>query len=108
MNDRDKALIEHVMRGVLSDALISAYGDAIRSFAAEVLKLERSGWQPPVDPDVLAVREILAEMDRTAHGLGVYGDRETAQRLLAGEYDNDEPFQAALAAYRKHKGASNG
>ena len=62
------------------------------AFARYIMKHE----QPPVDPDVIAVREILAE-----------GSPST---LLDSDYRNgkrdDAPeFQAALAAYRKHKEA---
>lgn len=64
---------------------------ASNAFARYIMKHE----QAPVDPDVLAVREILAA-----------GDHPTvADGHVAGFYDQSERFQATLAAYRKHKEA---
>lgn len=56
---------------------------AINAHARTIETHER----PPIDPDVLAVREILAAW----HG------------ELDEDYDNDDDFQAALAAYRRVK-----
>lgn len=67
--------------------------DMINAFARYIAKHE----QPPVDPDVLAVREILA-----AHHSPL---KHTSEEYRTGFYDKHEQFQAALAAYRKRKEA---
>lgn len=51
----------------------------------------------PIDKDVLAVREILAEYKDD------YGAHNTADEYRNGDFDNYSPFQAALTAYKKHK-----
>lgn len=56
--------------------------------------------QPPVDPDVIAVRDILATY---IEEMG--GDAWQPMRMRDGRYDGELEFAAALAAYRKHKEA---
>ena len=66
-----------------------------KAFARYIMKRE----QPPVDPDVIAVREILAavaSMVDYVAGPKVYE---------AGTADQMPHFIAALTAYRKHKEA---
>lgn len=51
--------------------------------------------QPPVDPDVLAVREILAAW---------YGKTMIeGESILRGEWDDTGGFQPALTTYRRAK-----
>ncbi|EPR09775.1 hypothetical protein M527_06510 [Sphingobium indicum IP26] len=52
--------------------------------------------QPPVDPDVIAVRDIAACFQASW---------EMKQSYMRGDYDGDYSFSAALALYRKHKEA---
>jgi hypothetical protein len=63
-----------------------------------IIEVVREGWTPPepVDPDVLAVRGVLALRcnERVVHDL-----------YLAGTFDNGTRFQMALAAYKAGKAA---
>ena len=68
---------------------------SIRSFARYIAEHETA----PVDPDVLAVREILFSWHSPSPG---------ATEILNGKRDNDQSFQAALAAYREHASKRNG
>ena len=71
-------------------------GIYLKPFARYIAQHE----QPPVDPDVIAVREILAAYERTAGGTPrIAGELETGAR------DENEEFTASLTAYRKHKEA---
>jgi hypothetical protein len=67
-----------------------------------IIQVVREGWvPPPVDPDVLVVREIVAK-GWGEMGLGL-SKAETAARVtetLAGSCDTYLPVRAALAAYR--------
>lgn len=60
--------------------------------------------QPPVDPDVLAVREILATWCGSPVGSratkGVLTRVDAARQITDGEYDTAPEFVAALVAYR--------
>ena len=67
-------------------------GVTTQAFARYIAQHE----QPPVDPDVIAVREILAEGSPSATLDGQYRH---------GERDHAPEFQAALTAFRKHKEA---
>lgn len=69
--------------------------DATRVFACYIAQHE----QPPVDPDVIAVREIAAA------GHEAEGGMTAAETIRSGGYDDRRSFQASLAAYRKHKEA---
>ena len=62
-------------------------------------RLAREGWMPPppVDPDVLAVRKVLARPE--------VGSSVNSKGYLAGEYDHERSFQMALAAYKAGKEA---
>jgi hypothetical protein len=72
--------------------------------ATTAARLAREGWMP-VDPDLLAVREIVAvEWEKwcakhqvTTH----YG----AKLTRSGHCDRDHSFRAALAAYKAGKAA---
>ena len=72
--------------------------DYLRALARYIEQHE----QPPVDPDVLAVRSILAawHKDRSTEGRSY---RTVAEELKIGEYDPSFGFLAALAAYRSAK-----
>lgn len=54
--------------------------------------------QPPVDPDILAVREILAAFHEVL---------PLTRAVLDGAYDHGREFQAALAVYRLYREATN-
>lgn len=56
--------------------------------------------QPPVDPDVLAVRDIIATYIEELRG-----DAWQSMRMRDGRYDGEIEFAAVLVAYRKHKEA---
>lgn len=80
-------------RGSWKDAMRLSVDErfAIIAHARTIEKRE----QPPVDPDVLAVREMLAAW---------YGESPTiVKEAEGGVYDNDRYFQAALADYRRVK-----
>lgn len=62
------------------------------AFARYIMQHE----EPPVDKDVLAVREILAEANH-------YAGDDGHNSYMSGANDSDDHFQDALAAYRKHK-----
>lgn len=62
----------------------------VDAFARYIMQHE----EPPVDKDVLAVREILASQ---------WMPGPTYDAYIDGEEDAYESFQDALAAYRKHK-----
>ncbi len=62
------------------------------AFARYIMQHEK----PPVDKDVLAVREILAEAS-FEKGSSLYNE------YMNGNRGNDPHVQDALAAYRKHK-----
>jgi hypothetical protein len=51
----------------------------------------------PVDPEVLAVREITSELLR-------YDEPHEFQKILNGERDNTPAFQRALAAFKRVTG----
>lgn len=51
--------------------------------------------QPPVDPDILAVRDILAVWYGADTGMG--------KGSLSGEWDSNLGFQAAVATYKRAK-----
>lgn len=72
--------------------LIVTAQDIADAFARYIMKHE----QPPVDPDVIAVREIAACF---------HVPPGTKQSYMRGDYDGDYSFSAALAAYKKHKEA---
>lgn len=67
-------------------------GNLIQPHMERLAEYVQKHEQPPVDPDVLAVRDILALWD---------GDYSKA--LENGQNDTTAAFQSALAAYRKHK-----
>jgi hypothetical protein len=58
-----------------------------------IIEVIREGWKPPepVDPDVLAVRGVLALISNSQSIHNGYRD---------GRYDDDRSFQMALAAYK--------
>ena len=68
---------------------------AFRAFARYIAEHETA----PVDPDVLAVREILFSWHSPSPG---------ATEILNGKRDNDRAFQAALAKYRDYASDRNG
>ena len=88
--ERDEALIEHVRLNL-------KVGASFEEFAAEVLRLERSGWTPPTKPDryVAITREVLAARY-------FLGDAGLAEDIANGECDNLDWFQAAAAVLRRH------
>lgn len=63
--------------------------------------------KPPVDPDVLAVRAILAAWIKTdmpeTDAAERYWNGESAKEIEAGRADSEPPFIAALEAYRTIK-----
>lgn len=63
--------------------------DVVNAFARYIMQHE----EPPVDKDVLAVREVIASQ---------YAD-PTAMAYIQGHFDKAPSFQDALSAYRKHK-----
>lgn len=65
------------------------YQQVVRDFARYIMQHE----EPPVDRDVLAVREVIASQ---------YAD-PTAMGYIKGYFDKAPSFLDALAAYRKHK-----
>jgi hypothetical protein len=78
-----------------ADEALRLWGQSHNKSTPRVIaaRLAREGWTPPepVDPDVLAVREVLARSD----------ENEAARRgYLAGRYDSHNWFQSALAAYK--------
>jgi len=62
--------------------------------AIAAARLAREGWTP-VDPDVLAVREVMAKR--------VCSNSEISANYRKGAYDQDYSFHTALAAYRQGK-----
>jgi hypothetical protein len=62
-------------------------------------RLAREGWMPPVDPDLLAVREIVATA-REKDGL-----HDLAGRTRTGDCDNNPTVTSTLAAYKAGKEA---
>ena len=73
---------------------VKVYGIA-EAFARYIAEHETA----PVDPDVLAVREILFSWHSPSPG---------ATEILNGKRDNDRAFQAALAKYRDYASDRNG
>jgi len=59
--------------------------------------------QPPVDQDVLDVRELLAVWIETPEFSGELVDELWADEFRKGAHDNAPDFQAALAKYREIK-----
>lgn len=94
MADRDEALIDEAILSEAGRVLPNHEYDLAKRIVRHALTLERIRWQPPVDPDVLAVREIVA-----AYGIML---PEMAQQTMAGDFDSSPGFIAALAAYREH------
>jgi hypothetical protein len=64
-------------------------------FAHYIIEIVREGWIP-VDPDLIAVRGVLA--DRAA-------DHFAQQAYLNGAHDAKIHFQTALAAYKAGRAA---
>lgn len=96
--DRTEAIIEEVKRRMGGKAYVDHF-DLIKDAIRIGLELYDSGWQP-TDPDVLAMREILAAYWPENHA--------EAAKYRAGYGDNEPDFQAALAAYRRHKNGEEG
>lgn len=72
------------------------FSQAIYQLAAMYKQYEPH--RKPVDPDVLAVREIYSCL------CNVPNEIEMIDLILEGKLDNTSDFQAALAAFKKHKG----
>jgi hypothetical protein len=69
--------------------------DGLREVATIAARLRRESWTPPpVDPDLLAVRRLLAEEFPTM-----------AAQMLAGERDHITLNQRFLAGYKAGKAA---
>lgn len=98
--DRDQALIEEAVRQAQPVVMYDLMDGSLARICRKLLELERSGWQP-TDPDVLAVREIASR----AHG---WRNGDEGDPWVEGSQDTSTDFQAALAAYRKHKGGAHG
>lgn len=94
--NRDKALIEEAINRVIGPCGQAVANSVLCQIVQIALELERSGWQP-TDPDVLAVREITAAALPDGGPISPYA-------VLNGDFDHHPKFQAALAAYKKHKG----
>jgi hypothetical protein len=77
------------------------YGGGMPSLATIAARLAREGWTPskPVDPDLLAVREIVA---REWEQVGFRGD---ATKTRSGDNDDRWLVSFALAAYKAGKAA---
>ncbi len=62
-------------------------------------RLARENWTPPepVDPDVLAVRGVLARPE--------VGSAINSSNYLKGRFDNVRSFKLALAAYKAGRAA---
>jgi len=84
----DKARAQEARR--IFDEAPSGVPGHVATIAA---RLAREGWTPPppVDPDVLAVRGLLASRAYSSHD---------PQDYLAGRYDDYAHFLHALAAYK--------
>ncbi len=65
-----------------------------------VIEVTREGWKPPepVDPDLLAVREISAKQFEGAEAV-------VSADIRLGKYDGDAVLICALAAYKAGKAA---
>jgi hypothetical protein len=63
-----------------------------------IIQVVREGWTPPppVDPDVLAVRGVLASLSNLKKDHDWYRD---------GTFDGQRSFQMALAAYKAGRAA---
>jgi hypothetical protein len=59
---------------------------------------ELSDWTPPVDPDLLVVREISAKQFEGAEAV-------VSADIRLGKYDGDAVLICALAAYKAGKAA---
>lgn len=104
----DKARDAEVLR-IVSERWRTKHGaEALETAVMEVLderrRLDVSGWQPtpPVDPVILAVREIVA---RIMEGLGYL---DAAARSRQGARDSTTEMLCALAAYRVAPSVSEG
>ena len=73
---------------------VKVYGIA-EAFARYIAEHETA----PVDPDVLAVREILAAWEGTTLDVG---------DIMGGTRDRTPGFASALAIYREHASKRNG
>ncbi len=63
-----------------------------------IIEVVREGWTPPpVDPEVLAVREVLARSE--------VGGENSCAAYLAGAFDSHRSFRMALAAYKAGRDA---
>jgi hypothetical protein len=78
------------------DAL--GFGKDYESPTIIAARLAREGWMPPppVDPDVLAVRRVLASLSNLKKDHDWYRD---------GTFDGQRSFQMALAAYKAGRAA---
>ena len=67
-----------------------------------IIEVVREGWTPPppVDPDLLAVREIVAKV------FDEKGWRDAAGKARKGRSDKGATLLAALAAYKAGKEAA--
>lgn len=92
----DKARADEAWRlqGIMID---SGHIESIGIIAA---RLAREGWMPPepVDPDLLAVREISAKQFEGAEAV-------VSADIRLGKYDGDAVLICALAAYKAGKAA---
>ena len=87
----DKARAEEAWRRWNEEDGVTDEGHAV--IAA---RLAREGWMPPppVDPDLLAVREIVAKVYEQRRWL------DLAAAARGGKTDNEVRIQSALAAYK--------
>ena len=66
-----------------------------------IIEVTREGWTPPppVDPDLLVVREIVAVAFENASSIGI------VKGARLGTYDAEPLVRAALAAYKAGRAA---
>jgi hypothetical protein len=80
------------------DAL--GFGKDYESPTVIAARLAREGWMPPpppVDPDLIAVRELLSRAERS---------EAIRQNYLNGRYDTHSWVESALVAYKAGKEAA--
>lgn len=77
--------VKHVLRGEYA-------GIAVDAVAATLRELN---WHPPVDPDLVDAREVVAKLNEDN------GNKETAQLYRSGDCDDHFAVVAALAAIKR-------
>lgn len=91
MKTRDELMIEEVINEAFV-TMAEDVRDAVTSLCERLLELERTNWQPPVDPDLIEAREIVAAYRKS---------ESTKEGIRMGNWDTTEEVAYALNGLKR-------